>query len=218
MAAALLERHAGGPGPRALGRERAGRRDQPRRRRGDARARDRPRAGEPARLEPDAVRAADVVVTMGCGDACPVFPGKRYEDWELEDPAGKPLADVRRIRDEIDRARACARSKTWPRLAEAAREARLERPELPRLQRSGRRTPAAAIAAARPKTSAAPPGSRVSDLHPRADRRGAGKRHDPRERGCSRRRPSAPRGSAVRVAPAPSTEPEIVCVVETGKP
>jgi len=58
--------------------------------------------GEPARLESDAVRAADVVVTMGCGDACPIFPGKRYEDWELEDPAGKPLADVRRIRDEID--------------------------------------------------------------------------------------------------------------------
>ncbi|MBA2614319.1 MAG: arsenate reductase ArsC [Actinobacteria bacterium] len=58
--------------------------------------------GQPARLEADAVRAADVVVTMGCGDACPVFPGKRYEDWELDDPAGKPLADVRRIRDEID--------------------------------------------------------------------------------------------------------------------
>jgi len=58
--------------------------------------------GQPARLEADAVRAADVVVTMGCGDACPVFPGKRYEDWELGDPAGKPLADVRRIRDEID--------------------------------------------------------------------------------------------------------------------
>jgi len=48
------------------------------------------------------VREADVVVTMGCGDACPVYPGKRYEDWELEDPAGKPLETVRRIRDEID--------------------------------------------------------------------------------------------------------------------
>ena len=48
------------------------------------------------------VRVADVVVTMGCGDACPVFPGKRYEDWELEDPAGKDPAAVRRIRDEID--------------------------------------------------------------------------------------------------------------------
>ena len=44
---------------------------------------------------------ADVVVTMGCGDACPVIPGKRYVDWELEDPAGKPPADVRRIRDRI---------------------------------------------------------------------------------------------------------------------
>jgi arsenate reductase len=59
--------------------------------------------GEPARLSDDAVRAADVVVTMGCGDACPVYPGKRYEDWEVEDPAGRPLADVRTIRDEIER-------------------------------------------------------------------------------------------------------------------
>ena len=60
-------------------------------------------AGErPKRLEDAAVREADVVVTMGCGDACPVYPGKRYEDWELEDPAGKPLETVRRIRDEID--------------------------------------------------------------------------------------------------------------------
>jgi len=49
------------------------------------------------------VRAADVVVTMGCGDACPVFPGKRYVDWELEDPAGKPVEQVRPIRDEIER-------------------------------------------------------------------------------------------------------------------
>jgi arsenate reductase len=47
------------------------------------------------------VRAADVVVTMGCGDACPVFPGKRYVDWELDDPAGKDVASVRPIRDEI---------------------------------------------------------------------------------------------------------------------
>ena len=58
-------------------------------------------AAKPKRLTDDAVRASDVVITMGCGDACPVFPGKRYEDWELEDPAGKPLEDVRRIRDEI---------------------------------------------------------------------------------------------------------------------
>ena len=55
----------------------------------------------PKLLETDAVRQADVIVTMGCGDACPVFPGKRYEDWELDDPAGKDLAEVRRIRDEI---------------------------------------------------------------------------------------------------------------------
>jgi len=47
------------------------------------------------------VQAADVVVTMGCGDACPLFPGKRYEDWELEDPSGKDLDTVRGIRDEI---------------------------------------------------------------------------------------------------------------------
>jgi protein-tyrosine-phosphatase len=49
------------------------------------------------------VRAADVVVTMGCGDACPVFPGKRYVDWELDDPAGKGVEDIRPIRDEIER-------------------------------------------------------------------------------------------------------------------
>ena len=57
----------------------------------------------PKRLSDDGVRAADVVVTMGCGDACPVFPGKAYEDWALEDPAGRDLATVRRIRDEIER-------------------------------------------------------------------------------------------------------------------
>ena len=48
------------------------------------------------------VKAADVVITMGCGDACPIYPGKRYEDWELEDPAGKDLVTVRRIRDDIE--------------------------------------------------------------------------------------------------------------------
>ena len=51
----------------------------------------------------EVVRAADVVVTMGCGDACPVFPGRRYEDWVLDDPAGLDLDDVRPIRDEIER-------------------------------------------------------------------------------------------------------------------
>jgi arsenate reductase (thioredoxin) len=55
----------------------------------------------PKPLNDDFVRAADVVITMGCGDACPIYPGKRYEDWELEDPAGKDLETVRRIRDEI---------------------------------------------------------------------------------------------------------------------
>jgi arsenate reductase (thioredoxin) len=56
----------------------------------------------PKPLTNDAVRAADVVITMGCGDACPFYPGKRYLDWDIEDPAGKPVATVRRIRDEID--------------------------------------------------------------------------------------------------------------------
>jgi arsenate reductase (thioredoxin) len=56
----------------------------------------------PKPLTDDGVRAADVVITMGCGDACPIYPGKRYEDWELDDPAGQDLETVRRIRDEID--------------------------------------------------------------------------------------------------------------------
>jgi arsenate reductase len=56
----------------------------------------------PKPLTDDVVRAADVVITMGCGDACPIYPGKRYEDWELDDPAGQELEGVRRIRDEID--------------------------------------------------------------------------------------------------------------------
>jgi arsenate reductase (thioredoxin) len=56
----------------------------------------------PKPLTDEVVRAADAVVTMGCGDACPVYPGKRYLDWELDDPAGQPLEAVRRIRDEID--------------------------------------------------------------------------------------------------------------------
>ncbi|QLQ38756.2 arsenate reductase ArsC [Micromonospora robiginosa] len=55
----------------------------------------------PARLTWDAAEASDVIVTMGCGDACPVFPGKRYEDWQLTDPAGQPLDVVRQVRDEI---------------------------------------------------------------------------------------------------------------------
>jgi protein-tyrosine-phosphatase len=56
----------------------------------------------PKPLTDEVVRAADVVITMGCGDACPIYPGKRYEDWELDDPAGQDLETVRRIRDELD--------------------------------------------------------------------------------------------------------------------
>ena len=59
-------------------------------------------AAFPKPLTDEVVRAADVVVTMGCGDACPIYPGKRYEDWTLDDPAGQDLDSVRRIRDEID--------------------------------------------------------------------------------------------------------------------
>ncbi|MEV1128527.1 arsenate reductase ArsC [Agromyces sp. NPDC049794] len=55
----------------------------------------------PKILTVEAVKESDVVITMGCGDACPIFPGKRYEDWELEDPAGKDLETVRRVRDDI---------------------------------------------------------------------------------------------------------------------
>ena len=56
----------------------------------------------PKVLTDDAVQRVDVVVTMGCGDACPVYPGKRYDDWTVDDPAGQDIATVRRIRDEID--------------------------------------------------------------------------------------------------------------------
>lgn len=57
----------------------------------------------PRLLTDDDVREADVVVTMGCGDACPVYPGKRYLNWDLPDPSGRPVEEVRAIRDEIDR-------------------------------------------------------------------------------------------------------------------
>lgn len=56
----------------------------------------------PKVLTTESVKASDVVITMGCGDACPFFPGKRYEDWVLDDPAGKGIEDVRRIRDQIE--------------------------------------------------------------------------------------------------------------------
>ncbi len=58
---------------------------------------------QPKVLTTDAVKASDVVVTMGCGDTCPFYPGKRYEDWELDDPAGQPIEMVRPVRDEIRR-------------------------------------------------------------------------------------------------------------------
>ena len=61
-------------------------------------------AGErPKLLQDSAVRRAEVVITMGCGDTCPIYPGKRYEDWDVPDPAGKEIAEVRPIRDEIER-------------------------------------------------------------------------------------------------------------------
>lgn len=56
----------------------------------------------PTLLTPDGVQAADVVVTMGCGETCPVYPGKRYEDWQVDDPKGQDLATVRRIVDDVD--------------------------------------------------------------------------------------------------------------------
>jgi len=69
----------------------------------------------PKPLTGDKVRAADVVITMGCGDSCPVYPGKRYEDWDLPDPAGLPIGAVRPIRDAIaDRVRALASELTAP--------------------------------------------------------------------------------------------------------
>jgi protein-tyrosine-phosphatase len=58
---------------------------------------------QPKLLVDEMAETADVIITMGCGDACPVYPGKRYLDWELADPAGKPIEEVRPIRDEIER-------------------------------------------------------------------------------------------------------------------
>lgn len=60
-------------------------------------------SNSPQPFDASTVQAADVVITMGCGDTCPIFPGKRYEDWELADPAGQPIEAVRPIRDEIKR-------------------------------------------------------------------------------------------------------------------
>jgi arsenate reductase (thioredoxin) len=75
----------------------------------------------PKALSTDAVQTADVVVTMGCGDTCPVFPGKRYLDWDLPDPAGKTLDQIRPIRDQIDqRVRALLGELTGDQQAQAA--------------------------------------------------------------------------------------------------
>jgi protein-tyrosine-phosphatase len=60
-------------------------------------------AQQPKLWTDDMVHAADVIISMGCGDTCPTYPGRRYETWELPDPAGRPLNDVRAIRDEIER-------------------------------------------------------------------------------------------------------------------
>jgi arsenate reductase len=60
-------------------------------------------AEHPKRIDDDVVRASDVVITMGCGDACPIYPGKRYEDWQVEDPSGRSLEEVRGIRDDLER-------------------------------------------------------------------------------------------------------------------
>jgi len=58
---------------------------------------------QPKLLDPGVVEQSDIVITMGCGDSCPIFPGVKYEDWALDDPAGQPAEFVRQIRDEIDR-------------------------------------------------------------------------------------------------------------------
>jgi arsenate reductase (thioredoxin) len=102
MAAALLERHAAGRvRVRSAGSEPADRLN-PAVVQAMAEVGIDISAERPKRLRDDVVRDAHVVITMGCGDACPVFPGIRYEDWELQDPSGKPLEEVRAIREEID--------------------------------------------------------------------------------------------------------------------
>ncbi|MGH2739525.1 MAG: arsenate reductase ArsC [Actinomycetota bacterium] len=102
MAAALLEKHAGGRvRVRSAGSEPADALNpavvQAMQEAGIDISRETPKG-----LTDDAVREADIVITMGCGDACPVYPGKRYIDWDLPDPAGKPVEEVRPIRDEIE--------------------------------------------------------------------------------------------------------------------
>ena len=104
MAAALLDHEARRDAVEVdIGRICARERDQPYRRRAMAEVGIDLSREIPKPLTGDPVQAADLVITMGCGDACPVFPGKRYLDWDLPDPAGLPLDQVRPIRDDIQR-------------------------------------------------------------------------------------------------------------------
>ncbi len=88
------------------------------------------------------VRAADVIITMGCGDACPVFPGRRYEEWKLDDPAGQGVDDVRPIRDEIETPgpRSCSPNSTSRSLANSRRVGRIDGEDL-ETQPLGRSSP-----------------------------------------------------------------------------
>ena len=103
MAAALLDHEAAGRVKVSSAGSQPADRTQPGRRPGHGRDRPRHLPRIPQAADPDQVQAADVVITMGCGDACPVYPGKQYLDWELPDPAGLSVEQVRPIRDEIAR-------------------------------------------------------------------------------------------------------------------
>ena len=139
----------------------------------------------PKPLTDEAVRASDVVITMGCGDVCPVYPGKRYEDWVLADPAGQDLDTVRRIRDELDaRVRALVAERVLP------RPRRSERYSCPRhRQRRAVRGTARARSRNRPLehpratllAGHVPAEKRLEDLAMRADQRGVGKVGEQRE-------------------------------------
>ncbi len=101
MAAAILSARAGDRVIVPFGRLRSGRGAQPGRRRRHGGVGHGHLGEKPKKLTDEMAQRADVIVTMGCGDACPVYPGKRYVDWELPDPAGRPVEDVRPIRDDI---------------------------------------------------------------------------------------------------------------------